>query len=96
MKKEVDVKELSWYKSRPKVIRQAIDLLPPTQHYRIMSSGKQCFIVSYEEPKSGKFEDVTVTVQKTGSGDDEDFPSVDYIHKNQVFGVKLSDLEPWT
>lgn len=82
------IKESEWYKTRPDVIKKAIDRCPPDKPYSL--NGRQCYIYSYEEPESGKLKDVTVTVQKTGSG--SPFPS---LNTNKVFGVKLNDLKIW-
>jgi hypothetical protein len=83
-----EIKQTDWYKERPKIIQKAIDILPPSKMYKFKSSGKQCFLISYEEPESGKFEDVTVTVKKTGKGS-----ALGSLDTNSVFGVKLDELE---
>lgn len=85
-----ELQQYDWYKSRPEIIQQAIDKLPPIQLYKIKSSGYQCYIISFEEPHSSLLEDVTCTVQKTGIG--SLFPS---LNQNRVFGISLTDLEPW-
>jgi len=90
-----DLKQTDWYKERPVVIQNAIELLPPTKMYRFKSSKKQCHLISYEEPKSKKLDDVTVTVQKTGVGGAMDEMELGSLDTNQVFGVKLTDLEEW-
>lgn len=91
------LRKTKWYKTSSDIIRQAIELLPPTQFYQFKDSGKQCFLISYEEPLSGKLKDVTVTVQKTGIGgvlnDDGIFSFMD--KGWGVFGVKLNKLKPW-
>ena len=94
----MDLQELKitdWYKERPIVIRKAIDLLPPTKLYKFKSSGKQCALISYEEPENKKLEDVTVTVQKTGIGGVMEGTGLEVFGTNQVFGVKINDLEEW-
>lgn len=85
-----------WYKSRPEIIRNAIDKYPPIHHYKMKSTGKQCFIIAYDEPESGKLEDVTVTVQKTGKGGLLDQIGLSELDTNQVIDVPLHDLEIWT
>lgn len=90
-----EFKDSEWYKERPDIIKEAIDKLPPTQNYKFKSSGKQCYITSYEEPESGKLEDVTVTVQKTGVGGPLEGTGLNIFDTNGVFGVKLDDLEPY-
>jgi len=86
------IKESAWFKKRPKVIQDAIELLPPIVFYKFKDSGMQCFLLSFEEPANGLLEDVTVTVQKTGKGSKMGlYP----LHTNSVFGVKLNDLEVW-
>lgn len=85
-----------WYKDRPLLIREAIDKLPPIQLYRFKNSGKQCFITAYSEPESGKLEDVTCTVTKTGVGGPMAAMGLGALDSNSVFGVSLDDLEPWT
>jgi hypothetical protein len=82
---------LKWYNTKPQVIKDAIDMLPPDKMYMFKDSKKECYITSYEEPQSGKLEDVTVTVQKTGEGS---IWGLESINMNRVFGVKLTDLEP--
>jgi len=91
------IKETDWYKERPLVIQQAIDLLPPTGLYKFKESGKQCQLVSYEEPESGKLEDVTVTVRKTGVGGALEGTGLEELMDKNVgvFGVKLDTLELW-
>ena len=76
-----------WLKDRPECIKQAALEKPPGQKYSLY--GKECYIISYEEPESGRTEDVTVTVQKTGRGKGMTQ------FTNKVFGVKLGDLIPW-
>lgn len=90
-----ELKETDWFKERPLVIQQAIEKLPPTQLYKFKGSGKQCQIYSFEEPESGKLEDVTVTVHKTGIGGAMAAMGLGELDTNGVFGVKLDDLEPW-
>ena len=87
-----ELKQEQWYQDRPDIIKRAIDRLPPIQFYKFKDSGKQCHILSYEEPDSGNLDDVTVTVQKTGVGS---MRGLEHINKNAVFGVYLDDLEPW-
>lgn len=87
------LKQTDWYKERPTIIQQAIDLLPPTKMYRFKDSKKQCHLVSYDEPNTNELDDVTVTVQKTGVGGILGLGELDI---NKVFGVKLADLEEWT
>jgi hypothetical protein len=90
-----ELKQHAWYKSRPEVIQRAIDKLPPIHLYKVKSTGKQCYIVSYEEPESGKVEDVTITVQKTGKGGSLEKMGLGALDTNQVFGYKLDDMEIW-
>ena len=88
-----ELKQTDWYKERPIIIQNAIDLLPPIKTYRFKDSKKQCQIISFEEPKSGKFEDITITVQKTGVGGVMDKVGLGDLDTNQVFGVKINELE---
>jgi len=90
-----DFKQTDWYKERPDVIKEAINLLDPTILYKFKDSGKQCHIQSYHEPDSGKVEDVTVTVMKTGVGGVMAEMGLGAIDQYGVFGVKMDDLEPW-
>ena len=90
-----ELQKTDWYQARPKVIQDAINLLPPNDLLKFNDSGKQCSIYSYEEPDSGKLEDVTVTVQKTGKGGVLDDLGLGEVDKHGVFGVPLSDLEKW-
>ncbi len=91
-----ELKETDWFKDRPKVIQDAIEILPPIQLYKFKNSGKQCHIHSFEEPESGNVEDVTVTVQKTGVGGAMAKMGLGQLDTNGVFGVKLHDLEVWS
>lgn len=88
-----ELQKEEWYKGRPEVIKQAVIKLPPITLYKFKESGKQCYIISFEEPESGKLEDVTCTVEKTGIG--ENIIGLNPLDTNIVFGVKLDDLEPW-
>lgn len=90
-----ELKKEDWYKERPDVIKQAIEILPPIRLYKFKNSGKQCYIRSFEEPESGKLEDVTVTVQKTGVGGALANAGLAMLDTNAVFGLSLTDLEPW-
>lgn len=90
-----EFKELDWYKTRPEIIKQAINLLPPTELWKFKDSGKQCEIYSYDEPKSNKLEDVTVTVICTGIGGAMANAGMGELTKRKVFGVSLDSLEPW-
>lgn len=90
-----DLKQTDWYKERPTVIQNAIDLLPPTKMYQFRESKKQCQLISYEEPESEKLDDVTVTVQKTGIGGVMDEMGLGSLDTNQVSGVRPTDLEEW-
>jgi len=89
-----ELKSSEWYQSRPQIIKDAIELLPPTQLYQFKDSKKQCFIFSYEEPKSGKLEDVTVTVEKIGVGGPMAAMGLGSLDTNRVFGIKMDSLEP--
>ena len=90
-----EVKQTKWYKERPEVIKQAINKRPPIQLYKFKESGKQCMIISFEEPKNGKLDNVTCTVKKTGIGGAMDKMGLSALDTNKVFGVKLDDLEVW-
>lgn len=90
-----ELQETDWYKSRPKLIQDAIDKLPPIKLYKFKNSGKQCLVIAFEEPESGNLEDVTVTVEKTGIGGIMHEVGLGGLDRNSVFGVKLEDLEPW-
>lgn len=85
-----------WFLQRPELIQKAINKVPPICYYKIKSSGKQCYILSYGEPESQLLEDVTVTVQKTGVGGALAEMGMGQLDTNQVFGIKLDDLEKWT
>jgi hypothetical protein len=90
-----ELKQTDWYNERPEIIQQAICKLPPTRLYKFKDSGKQCQICSFEEPESGKLEDVTCSVRKTGIGGAMADMGLDSLNTNNVFDVKLDDLEPW-
>ena len=91
-----EFKQTDWYKERPEIIKEAMAIRPPTELYKFKDSGKQCFIYGYDEPESGKVEDVTCIVQKTGKGGAMAAMGWGALDKNGVFGVKLDDLELWS
>lgn len=91
-----EFKETDWYKERPELIKEAIELLPPTTLYKLKSSGKQCRIICYDEPKSGLIEDVTVIVEKSGIGGALSEMGLGVVDKGgEVSGIKLNELEEW-
>lgn len=90
-----EIQQTDWYKTRPTIIKEAINILPPIGLYKFKDSGKQCVIRSYEEPND-KNKEVTVTVVKTGIGGVLATMGISQLEKNQgVFGVSLNDLELW-
>lgn len=90
-----EVKETEWYKERPQIIKDAIEVLPPIRLYKT-PEGKQCYLYSYSEPDSGKLEDVTVRVHFTGVGGPLAGTGLEVLDFGSgVFGYKLSDLTPW-
>lgn len=90
----LDDELLDWYNERPKIIQEAILKLPPNKFYKFKDSGKQCYIVSYEEPENEN-NPVTVTVQKTGVGGVMAEIGLGSLDQNRVFGVSLENLEPY-
>jgi len=86
--------ETDWYKSRPEEIQAAIKEFAPG-YYRLKNSGKQCFIIGYNESDSNhedpKFHSVTFIVMKTGVGGL--FPALD--KSQHIHGVQKEDIEPW-
>lgn len=87
-----DIQNSDWYKTRPAIIQKAIDNYSPLDVYTL-ESGKQCTLISYEEPESGLYEDVTVTVQKNGYGTLLVPHGFNPLDTNKVFGVKLTDIK---
>ncbi|GAB3975501.1 hypothetical protein GCM10028806_33200 [Spirosoma terrae] len=87
-----ELQQTEWYRTRPSIIQEAIDYLPPLYVYRFKNSGKQCVIVSYGEPEE-EGGPVTVTVQKTGEGGSMAELGLGILDQHQVFGVSLDDLE---
>ncbi len=83
-----------WYNTRPQVIKDAINKIPPVIYYKFKNSGKQCYIVAFTEPDEENKE-VTLTVQKTGEGGAMAKMGLGVLDTNQVFGVHIEDLEPW-
>lgn len=95
MNKLDELKNSDWYKERPEVIKQVIDLLPPTKLYKFKESNKECYIIGYTEPEKGNNpNDVTLIVQKTGNGGAMANMGLGSLDTNQVFGVLLTDLIP--
>lgn len=91
-----EIKATPWYQERPEIIRQAIEKLPPNKLYKFKGSGKQCYLVSYEEPEEkDEVKEVTVTVQKTGKGGAAEKMGMPELDTNIVFGVRPDDLELW-
>lgn len=90
-----ELRETDWYKSRPDIIKAAIEEKNPMVLYKFKNSGKQCHIHSYDEPTDDEPQVVTVTVQKTGKGGYLDSLGMGHLDTNKVFGVKLDDLELW-
>jgi hypothetical protein len=90
-----EIKQSEWYLERPQVIKEAVDKVPPNKLYRMKETGKQCYILSYEESDGDRLEDVTCTVQKTGIGGLMESLGLGDLDTNQVFGVFLNSLEPW-
>jgi hypothetical protein len=91
-----ELQETDWYKERPRVIQQAIDITPPIILYKFKSSGKQCYIEGYEEPESGKLEDIRLRVVKTGIGGPMYDMGMGVLDEGMgVFGVSPEDLEPY-
>lgn len=81
-----------WFKKRPKIIQEAILKRPPDKTYQFITSKKQCYIISYQEPSSPG-NAVTLVVQKTGTGGPLAAMGLSAIDQNQVFGVQLDDIE---
>lgn len=90
-----ELQQDDWYKERPECVQRVVDIIPPIRLYKFKNSGKQCYIVSYEESHSGKMEDVTFTVQKTGIGGAMAEMGMGHLDTNAVFGLKPDDLEPF-
>jgi hypothetical protein len=88
-----DLKNSDWYKSRPDIIKAAIDKMPPILMYQFKDSGKECYIVGYSEPENPDTE-VSLTVQKTGKGGPMAEMGLGHLDTNQVFGVSMEDIEP--
>jgi len=92
-----ELKQNTWFKTRPPIIQEAILKLPPICLYKFKDTEKQCYIISFEEPIKDNYtiDEVTVVVQKTGKGGVMDEMGLGQLDTNQVFSVKLDDLEPW-
>lgn len=91
--RQIELHESEWYKTRPAIIKEALRLWPADRLYRFINSKKHCYIISYEEPSSGRLQDLTVTVQKIGHGGHLAAVGLGHIDTNQVFGVSPKDLE---
>ena len=90
------LRKTKWYKTRPIAIQKVIELFPPMGLYKFKDIGKQCVIISYDEPKD-KSKEITLTVQKTGVGGIlNERGHFSFLDKGwNVFGVKLTDIELW-
>lgn len=91
-----EVQASEWCQTRPKVIQLAIANYPPTQLYRFKASQKQFYIVSYSAPgdlPEDRWEEVTITVNKTGVGGPMDSMGLGLLDTNSVFGVPLNTIE---
>lgn len=87
------LKKSEWFKSKPPIVRDAICKMPPFKMYKIKDSGKQCCILSYDEPLDGSA--VTLKVMKTGIGGAMASMGLGCIDKNIIFGIELDDLDVW-
>lgn len=87
-----ELKETDWYKSRPLIIKRAIDIAPPIYTYKFKDTNKQCEILSYEEPDNIIEGKVTLTVQKIGKGGVLCKMGLACLDRNQVFGVEIDDI----
>jgi len=79
------VQDSKWYKARPPLIQQKIDLYPPDRLYRQKSTGRIVYLYSYEEGEDGLCETCTITITKRFN------PTC--VLNRRVFGVRLDDLE---
>lgn len=86
MRKILENPELkAWYEQRPPAIKAMIDKAPPSNLYKLKTTGQLVFICSYEESEPGDpSETVCVSVTR-------DFNLI--VMERNVFGINLSDLE---
>lgn len=82
-----------WFQSRPPIIQEAIRRYPGHRTYVMPKTNQIVQLHSYSEPEQEGGE-VTVTVDVLGRTDcpDETWPLI----QRRVFGIPLSDLEPYT
>jgi hypothetical protein len=87
-----ELKASEWFRTRPKIIQEAIEKYSPENLYEFKDSGKQCFIVGYTEPKTpdGK---VTLIVEKTGKGGPMAGIGFGALDTNKVFGIDPESLK---
>lgn len=90
-----ELQKSGWYKAMPEVIRRAIDMRPPGHHYKFKKSNERCFIVYYNEPESGKLEDVTCIIETTQPIFKKDDNGGYRVTPNIFFSVKLDELGEW-
>lgn len=79
------VQDTDWYKARPLLIQQKIDLYPPDRLYRMKSTQQIVYLYSYEENDDGLCETCTITITRKFN------PTC--VLDRRVFGVRLDDLE---
>lgn len=91
-----ELQQSEWYLSKPLIIQEVFDVLPPFETFRITQTGAQCFLYSISEPESGDLDDVVVSVIQTGIGGF--FWSIGLGHYEKgtiIHGILIDELEKW-
>src|SRR5215211_5373947 len=78
------LQQSAWYKALSEKVRKRVNAYPPTQRYRMKTTGRIVTLASYDEDKHGDCHTVTVDVSR------EDNPGI--VVERQVFGVAFDEL----
>ena len=79
------IRETEWYQTRPPAVQQRIDACPPTQFYRLKTTGQIVPIYSYEVNHQGECNTCKVQVLRQYN------PEV--VLDRTVFNVPFENLE---
>lgn len=91
-----EFQQSDYYKSRPAIVQEVFNILPPYGLYKITKTGVQCIICRISEPESNDLDDVKLTVVQTGVGGIFCDLGVGDLEKGtQITGVLIDDLEKW-
>lgn len=91
-----EFQQSDYYKSRPAIVQEVFDILPPYGIYKLTKTGVQCVIYEVSQPESGDLDDVKLSVLQTGVGGIFFDLGLGSIEKGvKITGVLIDDLEKW-